>query len=88
MSEVQRSGVQTAVQWAQLIVLVIGVAGIFLTIGRKDAQLDANAQQISELRSICADLARVTGSLSTTDAEHSAKLTSIERRLDRLELRQ
>jgi len=88
MSEQQKTGVQIAVQWAQLVVLVIGVAGIFLTIGRKDALLDANAQQISELRSICADLARVTGSLSSTDAEHSAKITSIERRLDRLELRQ
>jgi len=88
MSETQKSGVQIAVQWAQLVVLVIGVAGIFLTIGRKDALLETNAQQISELRSICSDLARVTGSLSSTDAEHSAKITSIERRLDRLELRQ
>ena len=38
MSE-QRSSVTIAVQWAQLVVLVIGVAGIFLTIGRKDAML-------------------------------------------------
>ena len=88
MSEQQKSGVTIAVQWAQLVVLVIGVAGIFLTIGRKGAMLEINASQISELRSICADLARVTGSLSSTDAEHNAKISSIEKRLDRLEFRQ
>ena len=81
----RRAGVQTVLQWAQLLVLVIGVGGLFLTIGRRDAMLEMNGQQISELRAICSDLARVTGSLSSTDAAHSAQIASIGRRLDRLE---
>ena len=81
----RRAGVQTVLQWAQLLVLVIGVGGLFLTIGRRDAMLEMNGQQISELRAICSDLARVTGSLSSTDAAHSAQIASIEKRLDRLE---
>jgi hypothetical protein len=81
----RRAGVQTVLQWAQLLVLVIGVGGLFLTIGRRDAMLEMNGQQISELRAICSDLARVTGSLSSTDATHSAQIASIEKRLDRLE---
>jgi len=77
--------VQTVLQWAQLLVLITGVAGVFLTIGRKDATLEANSTQIAELRSICSDLARVTGSLSSTDAAHSTQIAGIEKRLDRLE---
>lgn len=77
--------VQTVLQWAQLLVLIIGVAGVFMTVGRKDAVLEANSTQIAELRSICSDLARVTGSLSSTDAAHSTQIASIEKRLDRLE---
>lgn len=80
-----RAGVQTVLQWAQLLVLCIGVAGVFLTLGRRDAVLEMNGQQIAELRAICSDLARVTGSLSSTDAAHSAQIASIEKRLDRLE---
>jgi len=77
--------VQTVLQWAQLLVLVIGVAGVFLTIGRRDATLEQNSAQIAELRSICSDLARVTGSLSSTDVAHSTQIAGIEKRLDRLE---
>jgi 4-hydroxy-3-methylbut-2-en-1-yl diphosphate synthase IspG/GcpE len=75
------------VQVAQLIVLILALVGTAMMLGRRDADLASNTEQIAELRAICADLARVTGSLSTTDASHSAQLTSIERRLDRLEAR-
>lgn len=81
------AGMSRALQIAQLAMIVVGVAGIFLNIGRRDATIEMNGTQISELRMICSDLARVVGSLSSTDAAHSAQLASIEKRLDRLETR-
>lgn len=75
----------TALQFAQLVVLCIAVATAALAIGGRNADLATATAQITELRSICADLARVVGSLSTTDATHTAQLASIEKRLDRLE---
>ena len=86
-SERRSAPLATVLQFAQLVVLVVGVAGVFLAMGRRDATLDSNSTQISELRSICSDLARVTGSLSVTDASHTAQLRAIETRIDRLESR-
>jgi hypothetical protein len=81
----QRNTLSTVIQSAQLIVLVVGVGGIFAAIGRRDATLDHATLQIVELRGISSDLVRLIGNGSTTDATHSAQLASIEQRIDRLE---
>ena len=77
----------STIQMLQLVVLIIGVAGIFLTIGRRDQVLEQNQTQVSDLRLICSDLARVVGSLSISDASQTEQLRSIDPRLDRLETR-
>jgi hypothetical protein len=77
----------STIQMLQLVVLIIGVAGIFLTIGRRDQVLEQNQTQVSDLRLICSDLARVVGSLSISDASQTEQLRSIDQRLDRLETR-
>ncbi len=77
----------STIQMLQLVVLIIGVAGIFLTIGRRDQVLEQNQTQVSDLRLICSDLARVVGSLSISDASQTEQLRSIDARLDRLETR-
>ena len=71
----------------QLVVLIIGVAGIFLTIGRRDQVLEQNQTQVSDLRVICSDLARVVRSLSISDASQTEQLRSIDQRPNRLETR-
>jgi 23S rRNA U2552 (ribose-2'-O)-methylase RlmE/FtsJ len=75
----------STIQMLQLAVLIIGVAGIFLTIGRRDQILENNQTQVSDLRLICSDLARVVGSLSISDASQTEQLRSIDARLNRLE---
>lgn len=75
------------IQILQLAVLVIGVAGVFLTIGRRDQIIESSQSNIVELRGICADLARVVGSLSISDASTAAQLQAIDARLDNLERR-
>ena len=77
----------STIQMLQLVVLIIGVAGIFLTIGRRDQVLEQNQTQVSDLRLICSDLARVVGSLSMSDASQTEQLRSIDQRLNRLETR-
>jgi len=77
----------STIQMLQLVALIIGVAGIFLAIGRKDQVLETNQQQVSDLRLICSDLARVVGSLSISDASQTEQLHSIDQRLSRLENR-
>lgn len=77
----------STIQMLQLVVLIIGVAGIFLTIGRRDQVLEQNQIQVSDLRLICSDLARVVGSLSISDASQTEQLRSIDARLNRLETR-
>jgi len=77
----------STIQMLQLVVLIIGVAGIFLTIGRRDQVLEQNQTQVSDLRLICSDLARVVGSLSISDASQTEQLRSIDARLNRLETR-
>lgn len=83
----QSAGITRALQVGQLIVIIIGVAGVFLTMGRRDATIEMNGTQIAELRSISSDLVRVVGSLSSADASYAAQLLSIDKRLDRLESR-
>jgi len=77
----------STIQMLQLVALIIGVAGIFLAIGRKDQVLETNQAQVSDLRLICSDLARVVGSLSISDASQTEQLRSIDQRLSRLENR-
>ena len=75
------------IQVLQLVVLIVGVAGIFLAIGRRDQAIDQSQQAISDLRQISSDLARAVGSLSISDASQMAQLQSIERRLNLIETR-
>lgn len=85
--EMNKPLLSVVLQSVQLIVLVIGVGGLFLAIGRRDATLDMNGAQISELRSICSDLAKITGQLSISDGSQIARLEAIDQRLTRLETR-
>ena len=70
----------------QLIVLVIGVAGVFLVIGRKDHQVDSNTTDIIELTEITRELVRAQVESAGNDALHLQILQDIRFRLERLEI--
>jgi hypothetical protein len=78
-------GVQTVLQFIQTVVLLGSIAGVFMTIGRKDQAMDNQADRLKELAAITADLARTVSTLSATDREYAAKIDSIQSRIDRLE---
>jgi hypothetical protein len=69
----------------QLVVLVLGVGGIFFAFGSRDALLNDAIQEISELKSISSDLVKAQVFSQAKDGEHDRILEDILRRLDRLE---
>ena len=80
-----RDQFQTFLQTCQLIALVIGIAAAMLAIGRRDAQIDQNVQDISELRNISEDLLRTSIASQMSDEFMSEQLKSLLRRIEKLE---
>jgi hypothetical protein len=85
MTEPANRNLQTAIQTGQLVVLVIAVAGLFATIGRRDAVIDSNAGEIRELRGISADLVKTSIEATTTNREQDRRLDDLRDRLARME---
>lgn len=80
-------GLALAIQVFQLAVLMIGVAGVFVTLGRKDAILDRQDRDITELRAIASDLVKSQVLGAANDSKHGEALQAVAVRLDRLEAR-
>jgi hypothetical protein len=75
----------TAISIMQLCVLVVGVAGVFITLGRKDAILERQDRDLTELRSIVGDLVKSQVLGAANDQKHGEALQQVAVRLDRLE---
>ena len=86
MTEPHRLQLTTALQIAQTVTIILGVAGLFLTLGRKDQILETNAQDIQELRDIATDLARASTEATMTNRSQDRRLDEIRDRLTRLEI--
>lgn len=74
-------------QWLQLLVLVSGVAGFFIDIGKRSQLLDKTNQDLSELKIIVQDLVKAQISSSTNDATHKVILDDLKLRVMELEKR-
>ncbi len=86
MSEGNRYGMTMLLQSLQLITLVIGVAGLFLAVGRKDARLETNSSEIVELRDIASDLVKASIEATTTNRDQDRRLDDLRERIHRMEL--
>ena len=73
--------------WAaiQTIVLTATAAGIFLTIGRRDQEIQNNSQHIGELREISQDLVKSQVLSEANDSNHANVLADLKKRIERLE---
>ena len=69
----------------QLLVLILGVGGLFFTIGTRDEMLKDATEEISDLKSISTDLLAAQALSQTQNAKHGQMLIDILRRIDRLE---
>ena len=82
-----RETVKIVVQFLQLATLVLGVGGLFLSVGRRAATLDVNTGEINQLRDIASDLVKTSITTSTTNREQDRRLEELRDRLDALERR-
>lgn len=69
----------------QLFALIIGVAGMFVVIGKRDQQLIHVSSDLDKLAGVVNDLAKTQASSSVVDASHTKALEDILRRLNNLE---
>ena len=82
-----RETLKIVVQFLQLATLVIGVAGLFLSVGRRDQQLDQNTAEIVQLRDIASELLMTSIETTTTNREQDRRLEELRLRLEALERR-
>lgn len=80
-----RENLKLVVQFLQLATLILGVAGVFLTIGKRDARLETNTQEIQSLRDIASDLVKTSIEATTTNREQDRSLDDLRKRLSALE---
>ena len=76
---------QTAIQTLQLIVLIVGIGAAVVTVGRRDAEIGRNIQDIAELRKISVDLMRTSISHQMADEYQNRQLMELLARIERLE---
>lgn len=85
MTDHNRSNLSMIVQFFQLGTLIIGVAGLFLTVGRKDARLEQNTIEIAELKDIASEIAKASIESAITNREQDRRLDDLRERLSQLE---
>ena len=80
-----RQSLQTTLAGAQLLVLIIGIIAAMTTIGRRDAQIGRNIEDLRELRSITEDLLKTSISVQISDRYQNEQLARLLERIARLE---
>lgn len=81
----RKTTLATVLSALQLTVLVIGVAGMFVMIGRRDQQLTDASTDIEKLAVVINDLAKAQASAAVMDSMHAKELQSIQQRLIEIE---
>ena len=79
------NGINTTLQGAQLIVLIIGILTAVLMIGKRDAHIERNIQDITDLRGISEDLLKTSSSVQMSLQFHDEQLAALYERIERLE---
>ena len=77
--------IQTIINGLQLLVLIIGVAAIFMTIGRRDQQLNDAVLDLNKLGDIVHELVKAQVVGATKDGEHDRILSDLSTRISALE---
>jgi len=76
---------QTLIQGLQLVILVIGVAAVFTTVGKKEQIITQTSINLIELESIVQDLVKAQVYSATKASEHERTLVELKERIYRLE---
>ena len=85
MTSESKQNVSNIVQLLNLIVLILGVGGVFMHIGSRDTMLQRNTQDIQEIKGIAQDLLQTQITSTTNDARQFEALSSLKARIELLE---
>ena len=80
--------IQTIISGLQLVALMIGIATVFTSIGKRDQQVSDTVENLDELQSIVHELVKTQVAGVTKDGEHDRILAELRTRIYQLEQRQ
>ena len=80
-----RAEFQTVLQVLQILVISIGLAGLFVRIGEYQATLSYNSEQLDELQNIVEDLVKSQIEFASTDAALKERIDALRTRMDRID---
>lgn len=73
------------IQLLELATLVVGVGGVFLMVGRRDADLSHLSADVVQVSDDIAALSNISRDLATSVVRSEQRLDDLSRRLDNLE---
>lgn len=85
MTDEGKRNSQLIASWAQFVAICIGIGTILVYVGRKDAQLQSNTEQVAELQKIVTDLAKTQIVSTMKDELQTEQIQSLLARVNKLE---
>ena len=79
--KMKRTSINTTLQFAQLLVMGIGVFTIAIQVGRKDQLILQASQDIESLENISSDLVRASIESASTDQYHRERIDALRERI-------
>ena len=80
-----KTNVTNLMQFLQLVVLIMGVAGVFTHLGKRDSQLMHNTEDIKEMSRIASDLLETQITSAPNEPMLFSSLESLKVRVSLLE---
>jgi len=87
MEQTKKINISLVVSSLQLVVMLIGIAGLFITIGKKDAAIENTISDMTELKAIVQDLLKAQITVVSNDATHNAILNSTQKEIQEIKRR-
>jgi|TARA_A100001518_G_C1177068_1_gene26510 hypothetical protein len=81
----EKKDISAILNLLQVIVLVLGLGGIFIQVGHSNATIIHNTSELTELKDIVQDLTKSQIESVSSDSKHAAQIDALRNRIDRLE---
>lgn len=85
MEDKSKNNMQTILQILQIVVISIGLAGVFVRLGEYQANQQFHSVQLKELKQIVESLTRSQIEFASTDASLKEKINALRDRIDRID---
>lgn len=81
----EKADLNTVMQLLQVIVLGVGLAGVFMRLGASQSNIEYNNSELVELKNIAQDLVKAQLEFVSTDARLEERINALRLRIDRVE---